>query len=238
MNRVYLGMKWPWNVRLLSRVPTTPSFKHLIHSKTSSPMLSAQPAPDESPSTTNSLSTQWDLHLSVPSTWGNRTLSTSSSQWKALRSKVLLRDDRTFSSCGYISPYPQGRYMVVDHKDGDGSNNDLSNLRVHCPPCDAIRHCGFAGLQGWITVGESTMKQVEIIRKTRRMLEENDHISYPESIDPSLKPASISVVELANMMQKTPWEDLPEEFRRLRGFFTVHSSNLFRKTMLTGNPNT
>ena len=92
--------------------------------------------------------------------FGNRTLSTSSSKWKTLRKEVILRDDRTCSSCGYLSPYTNGRYMVVDHVDGDASNNDLSNLRVHCPPCDAIRHCGFAGLQEWIYVSESTMKQV------------------------------------------------------------------------------
>jgi len=128
--------------------------------------------------------------------------------------------------------------MVIDHIDGDASNNDLSNLRVHCPPCEAIRHCGLSGLRKWIVVGESTVEQVEIVRKTREMFESTGVIPHPKRIDPSVKPADISVLELANMMLETPWKDLPEEFQCLRGFFTKNSSRLFRDTMLTGNPDT
>jgi hypothetical protein len=185
-----------------------------------------------------SLSTHWKLHLSVTPTHGNRTLPISSPQWKALRTKILLRDNRTCSSCGYLSPHPKGRYMIVDHTDGDASNNNPSNLRIHCPPCDAIRHCGFSGIQEWLTVSESAMEQVEIVRKTREMFENTGVIPHPEGIDPSLKPAYINVVELANKMLETQWKYLPKEFRRLRGFFTKNSSRLFRNTMLvTGNLN-
>ena len=126
--------------------------------------------------------------------------------------------------------------MIVDHKDGDASNNDPSNLRVLCPPCDAIRHCGFAGICDRLVLGKSTMRQVEIVRKTREMFENTGVIPHPKDIDPSLKPAHVSVLELANMMLKTPWKDLPEEFQRLRGFFTKHGSRLFQDTMLTGKP--
>jgi 5-methylcytosine-specific restriction endonuclease McrA len=195
-------------------------------------LTNTQPTLDETPP---SLSTQWDLHLSVTPTFGNRKLPTTSQKWKALRTEILLRDNRTCSSCGYLSPYPNGRYMVVDHIDGDASNNDHSNLRVHCPPCDAIRHCGFSGLHDWVTVSESTMKQVEIVRKTREIFEDTGVIPNPEHIDPSVKPVDISILEVANMMLETPWKDLPSEFHRLRGFFTEHSWGLFRNTMLTGN---
>ncbi|EDR08219.1 uncharacterized protein LACBIDRAFT_297648 [Laccaria bicolor S238N-H82] len=190
------------------------------------------PAPDEPPST------HWDLHLSVTRTHGNRTLPTSSPQWKALRAEVLLRDDRTCSACGYVSPHPNGRSMVIDHADGDASNNDPTNLRIHCPPCEAVRHCGFAGMRGWLVVGESTMEQVDIVRKTRGMFESTGTVPHPKVVDPSAIPGDVDVLELANMMLETPWEDLPPERRRLRGFFTGHSSNLFQKTMLTGNQDT
>lgn len=179
-----------------------------------------------------SLSTQWKLHLSVTSTHGNRSLPVSSSKWKKLRAEILLRDNHTCSSCGYLSPHPKGRYMIVDHADGDASNNDPSNLRVHCPPCDAIRHCGFSGIHEWLTVSESAMEQVDIVRKTREMFEKTGVIPYPESIDPSLKPVDIGVVELANIMLETPWKFLPKELQRLRGFFTKNSSYLFHKTTL------
>ena len=77
------------------------------------------------------------------------------------------------------------------------------------------------------------MEQVEIVRATREIFEKTGIIPHPSRIDPSVRPAGITVVELANMMLETPWKDLPEEFRRLRGFFA--SPGLFRKTMLTGD---
>jgi len=126
--------------------------------------------------------------------------------------------------------------MIIDHADGNASNNDPSNLRIHCPPCETIRHCGFAGLRNWLIVGESTVDQVEIVRKTREIFENTGVIPHPKSIDPSVKAADIHVLELANMMLGTPWKDLPEELQRLRGFFTKYSSGRFRDTMLTGNP--
>ena len=78
------------------------------------------------------------------------------------------------------------------------------------------------------------MEQVEIVRKTREIFEDTGVIPHPNHIDPSMKAVDIFVLELANMMVKTPWKDLPEEFHRLRGFFTKHSSLLFRSTMSTG----
>jgi len=97
---------------------------------------------------------------------------------------------------------------------------------------------GFSGLRGWLTVSESAMEQVEIVRKTREIFESTGVIPNPEGIDPSLKPVDIGVVDLANKMLVTPWEDLPEELQRLRGFFTENSSHLYQNTMLVTGPDT
>ena len=203
-----------------------------------SSLTNVQRAPAKRPSTTTALSTPWELHLSVTPCNGNRTFPVSSSQWKALRTKVLLRDKCTCSSCGYVSPYPHGRWMAIDHKDGNASNNETSNLRIHCPPCEAIRHCGTSGLQNRLVVGESTMEQVEIVRRTREIFENTGVIPHPSSIDPSVKPADVGVLELASMMRMTAWKDLPERYRRLKGFFSEYSSGLFQDTMLTSKPDT
>ncbi len=118
--------------------------------------------------------------------------------------------------------------MIVDHKDGNASNNDPLNLRVHCPPCDAIRHCGFAGIKGRIVIGESNMDQVEIVRKTR---ESSAAIPLPTLVDPSMVPVEMGPVAFANILLRTEWEELPEEYRRFRGFFTEHASRLFLGSM-------
>ena len=125
--------------------------------------------------------------------------------------------------------------MVIDHIDGNALHNDVSNLRIHCPPCDAIRRCGFSGLQEWITVGKSAMKQVDIVCKTREIFEETGVIPHASHIDPSVIHVRISAVELANKLLRIPWKDLPEDYQCLRGFFTTESSHLFRNTMLSGN---
>ena len=63
-------------------------------------LTNAQSTLDETPHVTPSLSTQRDLHLSVTPTYGNHTLS--SRERKALLTELLLRDNRTCSSCGHL----------------------------------------------------------------------------------------------------------------------------------------
>ena len=76
------------------------------------------------------------------------------------------------------------------------------------------------------------MEQVEIVRKTREIFESIGLFPHRNRVDPSLKPADICVVDLANMLLERPWNDLPERLQRLRGFFTTRGWNLFQKTML------
>ncbi|KAF5376653.1 hypothetical protein D9615_007814 [Tricholomella constricta] len=177
---------------------------------------------------------QWDLHLAVTRTWGNRTLSVQSTEWRRLRSQVLIRDNGTCASCQYTSLHPMGRGMKIDHQDGDASNNDPLNLRVHCPPCEAIRHCGLHGRKGYLYLAKSDMEQVEIIRRTREMFEASGRMPRVREVEPQASPVDISIVDFANLLLETDWDDLQEKKKRFRGFFTPRAKELFSVTMAQG----
>lgn len=171
------------------------------------------------------------IRLSVTRSWGNRTLPVNSPEWRALRAGILARDNRTCASCSYASSHPMGRGLKVDHKNGDASNNDPRNLRIHCPPCEAIRHCGLAGVKGWVQLANSEMEQIEIIRRTRQMFEESGTIPRIRQVDPFATRARIDAVDLANKLLETDWEGLTDEEKSLRGFFTQDARELFAITM-------
>ena len=173
------------------------------------------------------------LHLSVTRTWGNRTLAIKSPAWRKLRAEILDRDNRTCASCGYASPHPNGRGLKIDHKDGDASNNDYSNLRVHCPPCESIRHCGLAGLNRWVILAKSDVDQIDIVRGTRTLFEESGSIPTIHKVDPFATRVEMKTIYLANKLMKMDWNDLTEEERGLKGFFTPYAEDLFAVTMDT-----
>jgi len=81
------------------------------------------------------------------------------------------------------------------------------------------------------------MEQVDIVRKTREMFEANGRMPRVREIDPLASPVDISMVDFANMLLKTDWEDLPDERKCLRGFFTKRAEDLFSVTMaLSSDP--
>jgi hypothetical protein len=109
--------------------------------------------------------------------------------------------------------------MKVAHLDGDSSNNDLANLRVHCPPCEAIRHCGFPGIKEWIALARSDMDQVEIVRRTRALLEASGSMPTISEVDPASTRVETETIELANRLMEVNWEELTKDERSLKGFF-------------------
>ncbi|KAG6862115.1 hypothetical protein C0995_005927 [Termitomyces sp. Mi166 len=167
------------------------------------------------------------VHLDVARTSGSRTLAVSSSEWQQLRADILTRDNNTCSSCGYTSPDDKGRGMKVDHKDGDASNNHPSNLRLYCPPCEAIRHCGLHGLYGYIILGSSDLDQLEIIRRTREVFESSGTIPRVTELDPHAIRPNMSIVDFANLLLEKDWDNLPEKYRSFKGFFTNRADKLF-----------
>jgi hypothetical protein len=173
------------------------------------------------------------LHLSVTRTWGNRTLPVDSPEWRTLRAEILERENRTCSSCAYASTHPKGRGLKIDHRDGDASNTDHTNLRVHCPPCEAIRHCRLAGMKLWLVLAKSDMDQVEIVRRTRQLFEESGSIPKILEVDALATRVKMNTVDLANKLIEMDREDLEEGEKGLRGFFTRYAEDLFAVTMAT-----
>ena len=172
-----------------------------------------------------------NLELSVTRTWGNRTLPVKSPEWRVLRAQIISDKKGTCASCGYKSPHSSGRGLKIDHKDGNASNNSLDNLRIHCPPCEAIRHCGFAGMNGWVILGHSDMEQVDILRRTRELFELNWSIPHVQEVDPNATCSSMKTTTLASKLLSVDRGDLTGEERHLKGFFTENAMDLFTVTM-------
>lgn len=176
------------------------------------------------------------LKLRVTRTWENRKLPVNSVAWKNLRSQVLKRDNNACRFCGIIL----NKWLVCDHIDGNASNNDLNNLGINCPSCDAIRHCGFSGMQGWLILRKSSLTQDEIVRKTYKFYLESGKNPSPEEVDPTCqkifnhsfevdnetvyqinnpKGEEISSVDLANVLLLHDYEKIAG-IENIKGFFT------------------
>jgi len=91
--------------------------------------------------------------------------------WKALRLKILNRDNFVCQYCGFKAK----KWQVVHHIDGNPNNNDENNLETICPMCNLIHHAG----QGCVVQGivdlykKSKFSQNEIIQLTRKMRSED-----------------------------------------------------------------
>ena len=140
------------------------------------------------------------LKLSVTRTWGNRTLDTSSTEWRRLRARILSRDNHTCRFCDIRS----SKYMVCDHIDGNASNNADSNPRIICPSCDSIRHCGLSIIKGWIELRLSNMSQKENVKKTQRYVSTYGEAPRPEQIDPNCSPISNHMLSVRNTEKQIP----------------------------------
>lgn len=106
-----------------------------------------------------------------PETWrGVVGEKISHDEWKALRSRILKRDNFVCQYCGFKAD----KWQIVHHIDGNPNNNDENNLETICPMCNLIHHAG----QGCVVQGivdlyrKSRFSQNEVIQITRRMRSE------------------------------------------------------------------
>ena len=104
-----------------------------------------------------------------PEKWRNPSQSKKleGNEWKALRQRILARDNFTCAYCGYRS----NKYQIVDHIDGDPENNSDVNFQIVCQMCNLVKHSG----QGCVVQGivdlyaESKYGQSDVVKITREM---------------------------------------------------------------------
>lgn len=173
---------------------------------------------------------KFPLHLSQTLISSGRTLPIDSPEWHSLQAKIITRDNRTCAYCAYMSPHPEGRGLKIDYQNGDVSDNDKTNLSLSCPPCRAIQRCGFSGMKGWVQLAKSDMEQVEIVRRTRQLFEESGKVPKIREIDPLASLTKRDILDLAAKLRDVGWENLTEEEKGLRGFFTSHAGGMFMVT--------
>ena len=171
------------------------------------------------------------LVLSHSRTWGNRTLSTDSREWKQLRKRVLEKFDYRCRFCDLKSK----KWMVCDHIDGDASNNKIENLGINCPLCDWIRHSGLARTEEFqkIEIRGSKMEQLEIVKKSQEYWIKNRVVPKIEEIDPEAIPLDqISWEDFDNRHEPHPdFNEITEFQLKCRGFFTQKSSIEFNRVL-------
>ncbi|KAG0327743.1 hypothetical protein BG000_000813 [Podila horticola] len=175
------------------------------------------------------------LRLSVTKTWSThkntpRTLDTGSLPWRKIRQQVLLRDNYACCFCGIRST----KYMICDHIDGNPSHNDLANLRINCPLCDSVRHCGLAGIRNVLSLGISKLSQKDINRRTLQLFSETHQVPSFSDVDSSAVIIADRTVAYANvlLMLDEPFDftsecdcsSTPHTYDMHKGFFKQDSA--------------
>ncbi|KAG9320370.1 hypothetical protein KVV02_008287 [Mortierella alpina] len=180
------------------------------------------------------------LRLSVTKTWSwhknsPRTLMTDSFAWRELREVVMHRDNLTCRFCGVRA----SKYMVCTHINGNPSHNDLANLGTQCPMCDAVCHCGLAGIKNLLCLGISVMPQKDINLKTLQLFSKTYTVPLYSDVDYSAVVIADRTVDYANVLlgleddfdysAKCNCCSLPHTFDMHKGFFKQDAAAILRQ---------
>ncbi|KAF9571772.1 hypothetical protein EC968_000218 [Mortierella alpina] len=180
------------------------------------------------------------LRLGVTKTWSwhknsPRTLKTDSPAWKALRRQVLERDNYACRFCGVRA----SKYMVCSHIDGNPSHNNLSNLSTNCPMCDAICHCGLAGINNILCLGISKMPQKDINLRTLQLFSETHKVPLFSDVDRRAVIIAERTTKYANVLleldddfdysSKCECCSIPHTYDMHKGFFKQDSASILRQ---------
>ena len=148
--------------------------------------------------------------FALPEKWRNSRQSKwlEGEEWKALRQKILARDNFTCAYCGYRSD----KYQIVDHIDGDPENNSDSNFQIVCQMCNLVKHSG----QGCVVQGvvdlyrEAKYSQSDIIRITREMRDRGS--------------TDAEIIDFLGLKNKVSFKMDREYLKKLLGFVTSRKS--------------
>lgn len=83
--------------------------------------------------------------------------------WKAIRKKVLTRDNNTCCWCGHRA----SKFMNVHHRES-GVDQTLETLATCCVACHAVQHIGRSLSLGVIEMWACALPQVTVVQETRR----------------------------------------------------------------------
>src|SRR3989339_1333101 len=141
-----------------------------------------------------------------PGKWRNsgQSKKLEGGDWKALRQRILARDNFTCAYCGYRSD----KYQIVEHIAGDPENNSDVNFQIVCQMCNLVKHSG----QGCVIQGvvdlyqEAKFSQSDIIRITREMHDRGS--------------TDTKIIAFLGLKNKVPFKMDREHLRKLFGFVT------------------
>jgi hypothetical protein len=82
-------------------------------------------------------------------------------------------------------------------------------------------------------LAQSSMEQVEVVRRTREVFGRSGRVPRVD-VDPSARPVKLGILNFANRLLKVVWwEDLTEEERAVRGFYSKFATTMANECVLT-----
>lgn len=145
---------------------------------------------------------------------GKQKSGISNSGWRKLRDQTLKNRKNTCRYCG--GKYT--KYMICFHLDENPKNNDKDNMDISCRLCYIATHINYGHIKD-LLVCYSSLSQTEILRKTINFIVDNDYVPEPSDLDPNVKKAPISLMELCSVLIENK-NILPNELKDYKLFFT------------------
>ncbi|KAF9972305.1 hypothetical protein BGZ73_004582 [Actinomortierella ambigua] len=111
--------------------------------------------------------------------------------------------------------------------------------RIICPLCNSVRRCGYAGIQGFLSLGISQMSQRDINLKTLQLFDKTGKVPLFSEVDSAAVIIAPRTTSYANVLLQlsddfdytTPCtcHPQPHTFEMHKGFFTTSSVEMLQQ---------